>query len=78
MPLTKEQEDFYKKTLEETKRQLEAIDDQIERELQKVRERLVELQESKKSLRMILVGTAKMLGVEIELEEEKGSEISPS
>jgi len=71
MSLNKEQEDLYKKTMEEVKHQLEAIDAQVEKELLKVRERLAELQESKKSLKMIYDGAAKLLGLEVEQEEEK-------
>jgi|MudIll2142460700_1097286.scaffolds.fasta_scaffold2082175_1 hypothetical protein len=71
MPLNKEQEDLYKKTMEEVKHQLDAIDAQVEKELLKVRERLAELQESKKSLKMIYDGAAKLLGLEVEQEEDK-------
>jgi hypothetical protein len=71
MSLNKEQEDLYKKTMEEVKHQLDAIDAQVEKELMKVRERLAELQESKKSLKMIYDGAAKLLGLEVEQEEEK-------
>lgn len=71
MPLNKEQEDLYKKTMEEVKGQLDAIDAQVEKELLKVRERLAELQESKKSLKMIYDGAAKLLGLEVEPEEDK-------
>jgi ElaB/YqjD/DUF883 family membrane-anchored ribosome-binding protein len=74
MPLTKEQEELYRRTMMEAKKMLEEIDAHIERELQKVRERLAELQESKKSFRMIYEGAAKLLGLESELEEEKESE----
>jgi uncharacterized protein YoxC len=71
MSLNKEQEDLYKKTMEEVKHQLDGIDAQVEKELLKVRERLAELQESKKSLKMIFDGAAKLLGLEVEQEEEK-------
>jgi len=74
MALTKEQEELYRRTMMEAKKMLEEIDAHIERELQKVRERLAELQESKKSFRMIYEGAAKLLGLESELEEEKESE----
>lgn len=77
MPLSKDQEDLYKKTMQEAKRQLEGVDALIEKELQKVREKLAELQESKKSYRMIYEGTAKLLGVESELEDEdEGSDVA--
>jgi hypothetical protein len=77
MALNKDQEDLYKKTMQEAKRQLEGVDALIEKELQKVREKLAELQESKKSFRMIYEGTAKLLGLESELDaDEESSDIA--
>ncbi len=70
MGLTKEQEDLYKKTMDEAKRQLDGIDGEMENELQKARERLAKLQESKKSFKQIYVGTAELLGIEVELDDE--------
>lgn len=70
MALTKEQEDLYKKTMEEAKRQLDGIDGEMEKELQKARERLAKLQESKKSFRQIYVGTAELLGIKVEIEDD--------
>ena len=77
MALSKEQEELYRKTMDEVKRQLDAVDSQVEHELQKVRERLAQLQESKKSLKMVYEGTAMLLGIEPELDEETRAE-SPS
>ena len=77
MGLSKDQEELYKRTMGEVKRQLDNLDDEVEKELQKVRRRLAELQESKKSLKMVYEGTAKLLGVESELEnEDAGSEVA--
>lgn len=70
MGLSKDQEELYKRTMGEVKRQLENLDDEVEKELQKVRRRLAELQESKKSLKMVYEGTAKLLGVEVEVDDE--------
>jgi hypothetical protein len=70
MGLSKDQEELYKRTMGEVKRQLDNLDDEVEKELQKVRRRLAELQESKKSLKMVYEGTAKLLGIEVESEEE--------
>jgi hypothetical protein len=56
----------------EVKNQLEHLDEEVEKELQKVRKRLAELQDSKKSLKMVYEGTAKLLGIELESEEEAG------
>jgi hypothetical protein len=69
--LNPDQENLYKKTMQEVRKQLGAIDAQIERELQIVREKLAALQESKKSYRLILEGTAKLLGLETDLEEDE-------
>ncbi len=70
MSLTKEQEDLYKKTMNEAKSQLAGIDGEMEKELQKARERLAKLQESKKSFKQIYVGTAELLGIEVEIEDD--------
>jgi hypothetical protein len=70
MALTKEQEDLYKKTMNEAKTQLDGIDGEMEKELQKARERLAKLQESKKSFKQIYVGTAELLGIEVDIEED--------
>ena len=74
MGLSREQEDLYKKTMAEVRNQLEHLDEEVEKELQKVRKRLADLQDSKKSLKMIYEGTAKLLGIELESEEGAGDE----
>ncbi len=74
MGLSKDQEELYKRTMGEVKRQLDNLDDEVEKELQKVRRRLAELQESKKSLKMVYEGTAKLLGVEVEADDEEGGD----
>jgi signal transduction histidine kinase len=45
MALNKNQEDLYRKTMDEVKKQLDSIDSLVEQELQKVREKLAQLQE---------------------------------
>ena len=74
MGLSKDQEELYKRTMGEVKRQLDNLDDEVEKELQKVRMRLAELQESKKSLKMVYEGTAKLLGVEVEADDEEAGD----
>jgi sulfur transfer protein SufE len=69
--LNTEQEALYKKTMQEVRKQLASLDTQIEKELQLVREKLAALQEQKKTYRLVLEGTAKLLGLEMELEEEE-------
>jgi hypothetical protein len=71
MALSKDQEELYKRTMEEVRRQLDNLDDEVEKELQKVRRRLAELQ---KSLKMVYEGTAKLLGIEVEAEEEENGD----
>jgi ElaB/YqjD/DUF883 family membrane-anchored ribosome-binding protein len=70
MPLTKEQEELYRKTMEEAKTQYENIDAEMEQEIQKTREILAKLQASKKHFQQIYQATANLLGIEVELEEE--------
>ncbi|MFO7866035.1 MAG: hypothetical protein R6V02_04390 [Candidatus Aminicenantes bacterium] len=74
MPLNKQQEELYRKTMEEAKAQLESIDEEMEKELQRARECLADLQESKQSYRQVYEGAAKLLGVKIEKEEEEEEE----
>jgi len=70
MAISKEQEELYKKTMEDVKTQLASIDAEVEKELQRVRQTLAQLQEQKKSLKMVYDGIAKLLGIESDLEEE--------
>lgn len=70
MSISKEQEALYKKTLEDVRAQLAAIDSEVEKELQRVRQTLAQLQEQKKSLKMVYEGIAKLLGIESDLEED--------
>ena len=72
MALTKDQEELYRKTMEEAKAQLETIDEEMEKEIQKARERLAKLQESKRSFRQLYEGAARLLGLKIEDENAEG------
>lgn len=76
--MNKDSEGLFRKTMEDVKKQMDAIDEQVETELQKVREKLAELQEVKKNLRMVYEGTAKILGIEIEEETEDKAEAKAS
>ncbi len=77
MAISKEQEELYKKTMEDVKAQLAAIDAEVEKELQRVRQTLAQLQEQKKSLKMVYDGIAKLLGVESDLEEDSSETSIP-
>jgi signal transduction histidine kinase len=77
MALNKDQEDLYRKTMDEVKKQLDSVDSLVEQELQKVREKLAQLQASKKTLKMVYEGTARLLGIETEFEGEAENEATP-
>jgi len=70
MALSKEQTDFFQTTLEMTKKQIGELNEQIEAELSKVKERLAELQNAKNAAKQIYDGACKILGVENDLEKE--------
>jgi ElaB/YqjD/DUF883 family membrane-anchored ribosome-binding protein len=71
MALSNDQQQFYRQTLEMTKRQIEDLNAQIEEELAKVKERLAELQNAKNAAKQIYDGACKILGVENDLEKEE-------
>ena len=77
MGISKEQEDLYKKTLEDVRSQLSDIDAEVEKELQRVRQTLAQLQEQKKSLKMVYEGIAKLLGIESDLEDDSAETSIP-
>jgi hypothetical protein len=66
MALRREQEELYRKTLEEVRRQIDEIEEQIEEEIKNVRIKLADLQKAKKSLLSVYRGMAGLLGEEIE------------
>jgi len=71
MSMTKDQEALYRRTLDDVKKQLDQLDEEVEIELQKVRLRLAELQESKKSLKKVYEGIANLIGIEMEKEADE-------
>jgi hypothetical protein len=77
MALSKDQTEFYQRTLEMTRRQIADLDAQIEEELSRAKERLGALQSAKEAARQIYDGACKMLGVENELEQAVEPEIVP-
>jgi len=62
--------------MDEVKKQIDDIDGQIETEIQKVRERLADCQQSKKSLQQVYKGMAKLLGLDSELDDEEAEAAS--
>ena len=71
MALSKEQTEFYQRTLEMTRKQIADLNTQIEEELARVKERLAELQNAKNAAKQIYDGACRMLGVENDLEKEE-------
>ena len=73
MALSNDQQQFYRQTLEMTKKQIGDLNGQIEEELAKVKERLAELQNAKNAAKQIYDGACKILGVENDIEKEEES-----
>ncbi len=74
MALSKDQQTFYQKTMEWTRKEISDTDTQIEEELQRVKEKLAELQNAKKAARQIYDGACNRLGIENELEKAEQSQ----
>lgn len=74
MTLTDEQAQFYRQTLEITKRSIEELNVLIEEELAKVKDRLADLQAKKNAAKQIYDGACKILGVENEMEKAEEPE----
>ena len=70
MALSKEQTEFFRTTLDMTRKQIGELNGQIEDELSKVKERLAELQNAKNAAKQIYDGACKILGVENDLDQE--------
>jgi gas vesicle protein len=71
MALSKDQAQFYKQTQEMTRKQINDLNNQIEEELSKVKDRLAELKNAKDAAKQIYDGVCKILGVENDLEKEE-------
>ena len=74
MSLTDEQSQFYRQTLEMTKKGIEELNVQIEEELAKVKDRLADLQAKKNAAKQIYDGACKILGIENDLEKSEDGE----
>ena len=70
MPLSPEQKSSYENMANVTRQEIADLDQQIEEELAKVKERLAELQNAKKAARQIYDGICLRLGIPNDLEEE--------
>ena len=76
MTLNEEQRRFYENTLAVTRQEIEDLDNQIEAELAKVKDRLAELQSAKKAARQMYDAACLRLGVPNDLEAEEEGEAS--
>jgi len=74
MSLSKDQADFYRHTLEMTRKQIDDLNEQIEQELSKVKDRLAELKNAKDAAKQIYDGVCKILGVENDMDKEETTE----
>jgi ElaB/YqjD/DUF883 family membrane-anchored ribosome-binding protein len=74
MTLNEQQRQFYENSLTMTKQEMEELDQEIEKELAKVKDRLAELQNAKKAARAMYDAACMRLGVANELEAEEGGD----
>lgn len=75
MALTPEQRASYENMLNVTRQEISEIDQQIEEELAKVKERLNELQNAKKASQQIYDGICLRLGIPNDLQDEGDEEL---
>ncbi len=71
MALPKEQESFYKQALENAKKEIQRIEEEMEKEVAAFKAKMAELQKHKEAVRQIYDGAAAILGVPNEFEEEE-------
>lgn len=76
MPLTDEQRQFYENNLEVVRSEVEELKQQIEDELAKVRDRIMELQNEKKAALQMFAATCNRLGVTNDLEDEEEASLA--
>lgn len=71
MALSDDQKKRYESMNADTKKEISEIEDRIEEEMAKVRERLAELQNSKAALLQMYGATCMLLGIPNDMEEEE-------
>ena len=69
MSLSAEQKRFYENTLAVTKSEISELEDQIQQELAKVKDRLAELQNAQKAARQMYDAACMRLGIPNDLED---------
>jgi DNA repair exonuclease SbcCD ATPase subunit len=73
MQLTKEESEIFERRLQMARQQLDEIDQEVERELKEVRERIAALQEKRKAALKVYDAACTMLGIENDLAQEPGA-----
>jgi hypothetical protein len=71
MALSQDQIQFYRQTLDMTRKQIGDLNVQIEDELAKVKDRLAELQNARNAAKQIYDGACRILGIENDMEKEE-------
>lgn len=71
MSLTPDQKQFYQNTLTVTKKEISELEDLIQQELAKVKDRLNELQAAQKAARQMYDAACQRLGIPNDLEESE-------
>jgi hypothetical protein len=69
MSLTPDQKQFYQNTMTVTKKEISELEDLIQQELAKVKDRLNELQAAQKAARQMYDAACQRLGIPNDLEE---------
>ena len=69
MSLSADQRKFYENTLAVTKNEISDLEDQIQQELAKVKDRLAELQNAQKAARQMYDAACMRLGIPNDLED---------
>jgi ElaB/YqjD/DUF883 family membrane-anchored ribosome-binding protein len=69
MSLSPDQRKFYENTLSVTKHEISELEDQIQQELAKVKDRLAELQNAQKAARQMYDAACMRLGIPNDLED---------
>ncbi len=71
--LTDQQRKFYEETLKVTKQEIQDLENQIQEELQRVKQRIAELQAAQKAARQMYDAACQRLGIPNDLEESASS-----
>jgi butyrate kinase len=71
--LTEQQRKFYEETLKVTKQEIQDLENQIQEELQRVKQRIAELQAAQKAARQMYDAACQRLGIPNDLEESSAA-----